>query len=112
VVAQGVAICATTILQEETEDSYRGRVFALYDMLFNVPFVVGAVIAAEFIPATGKSYPLILAAAVGYLAAAALYALASRQDLLPGAGGGGSAVSGEGSCPDASPSASAQRRNS
>ncbi len=112
VVAQGVAICATTILQQETDDTYRGRVFAIYDMLFNVPFVVGAVIAAEFIPVSGKSYPLILAAAVGYLAAAALYALVSRQDLLPGTGGGGGAGSGEGPWPDASPSASAQRRNS
>ena len=33
---QGVAICATTILQEEVDDAYRGRVFAFYDMMFNV----------------------------------------------------------------------------
>jgi MFS family permease len=110
IVAQGVAICATTILQQEMADSYRGRVFALYDMLFNVPFVIGAVIAAEFIPVSGKSYPLILAAAAGYLVAGCLYAVVSRQDLLPGPDG--SAPPGEGSWPDASPSASAQRRNS
>jgi MFS family permease len=110
VVAQGVAICATTILQQEMDDSYRGRVFALYDMLFNVPFVVGALIAAEFIPVSGKSFPLIVAAALGYLAAGCLYALANRQDLLVGPEEPG--VPGEGSWPDASPPASAQRRNS
>ena len=36
---QGVAICATTILQEEVDDAYRGRVFAFYDMMFNVTYV-------------------------------------------------------------------------
>ena len=35
---QGVAICATTILQEEADDAYRGRIFAFYDMMFNVTY--------------------------------------------------------------------------
>ena len=39
---QGIAICATTILQEEIGDDYRGRAFSLYDMMFNVTFVAGA----------------------------------------------------------------------
>ena len=39
---QGVAICATTILQEEVDDAYRGRMFAFYDMMFNVTYAVGA----------------------------------------------------------------------
>ncbi len=80
-VAQGVAICTTTIIQQRMDDGYRGRVFALYDMLFNVPFVLGAVIAALVVPASGKSLRLILAAAAGYLATALLYGLASRHDL-------------------------------
>jgi MFS family permease len=134
VVAQGVAICATTILQQEVDDSYRGRVFALYDMLFNVPFVIGAVVTAQFIPDSGKSYQMIAVAAAGYLLAAVCYALASRRKLLagpdpeppaaaagtaghdPGGGSvsspGGSVSSPGGSWPDTSPSASAQRRNS
>ncbi|HEY5987666.1 MAG TPA: MFS transporter [Streptosporangiaceae bacterium] len=81
VVAQGVAICAITILQQQVDDSYRGRVFALYDMLFNIPFVIGAAAAAQVIPASGKSFLLILVAALGYLAAALAYAGASRQEL-------------------------------
>jgi hypothetical protein len=127
VVAQGVAICATTILQQEVDDSYRGRVFALYDMLFNVPFVIGAVVTAQFIPDSGKSYVMIAIAAAGYLLAAACYAVASRRRLLAGpdvgpsaaaagsAAGhdsGGSGPAPGGSWPDTSPSASAQPRNS
>lgn len=83
-VAQGVAICTTTIIQQQMDDNYRGRVFALYDMLFNVPFVLGAVIAAQIIPDNGKSYALIAVAAFGYLAAAAAYAVISRQELRAG----------------------------
>ena len=33
--AQGVEICVDTILQEDVDDAYRGRVFAFYDMMFN-----------------------------------------------------------------------------
>ena len=54
--AQGVAICATTMLQEETGDAYRGRLFAFYDMMFNVSLAAGAVVCAAFVPHDGKSY--------------------------------------------------------
>jgi len=83
-VAQSVAICATTIIQQQMDDDYRGRVFALYDMLFNVPFVIGAVVAAQILPNTGKSYLMITVAAAGYLLTAAAYAAVSRQELLAG----------------------------
>jgi MFS family permease len=119
VVAQGVAICATTILQQEIDDSYRGRVFALYDMLFNVPFVIGAVVTAQFIPDSGKSFVMITVAAAGYLLAAGCYALASRGRPVAAEDAGQSAAAAGtvghkpgGSWPDTSPSASAQRRNS
>jgi hypothetical protein len=79
VVAQGVAICATTIIQERMEDSYRGRVFALYDMLFNVPFVIGAAGSALIMPLNGRSFPLIAFVAVGYLVAAGAYLVLGRQ---------------------------------
>jgi len=83
-VAQGVAICSVTIIQQRVDDDYRGRVFALYDMLFNVPFVLGALVAAQIIPDTGKSYLLITVAAAGYLLAAVVYGAVSRQELLTG----------------------------
>ncbi len=97
---QGIAISATTIIQEQTDDAYRGRAFALYDMMFNGVFVIGAIIAAAFIPVDGKSYPLIAAIAIGYLLVAAAYAL-PRPGSSPAAGDGTD-----------SPSASAQRSSS
>ncbi len=106
-VAQGVAICSTTIIQQRMDDSFRGRVFALYDMLFNVPFVIGAVVAAQIIPDNGKSYLLLTVAAAGYLLAAAGYAVASRQELLAGPGPSAPPPAGP-----ASPSSAAQRRSS
>ena len=100
-VSQGVAICSTTIIQEQADDAYRGRVFAFYDVMFNVTFVAGAAISAAFMPATGKSYALLVVVAAGYLLAAAAYRLASRQP----AGGGGAAG-------PPSPSAAAQANSS
>lgn len=87
-VSQGVAICSTTIIQEQADDAYRGRVFAFYDVMFNVTFVAGAAISAAFMPATGKSYSLLVVVAAGYLLAAAGYRLASRQPAGGGVGGG------------------------
>jgi MFS family permease len=113
VTAQGVAICATTILQQEVGDDFRGRVFSLYDMLFNGAFVLGAAITAGFLPDTGRSYGMLLTVAVGYLAAAACYWLASRQ---PAAGPGASPGSAGGVEPGAgaagSPASAAQPSSS
>jgi hypothetical protein len=81
---QGVAICATTILQEDVQDAYRGRVFSYYDMIFNVPFVAGAALSAAFMPLTGRSTPIIGLVAAGYAVASAGYWLLGRQS---GAGG-------------------------
>jgi len=113
-VAQSVAICATTIIQQQMDDDYRGRVFALYDMLFNVPFVIGAVVAAQILPNTGKSYLMITVAAAGYLLTAAAYAAVSRQELLAGPSPESPEDGGPPPGPSGtwSPSASAQRRNS
>jgi MFS family permease len=78
-VAQGVAICTATILQQEVDDEFRGRVFSINDMLYNATFVLGAAVSAVFMPVNGKSYPMLAVVAVGYLLAAAGYLLLSRQ---------------------------------
>jgi len=78
VVAQGVKICVDTTVQEYVADEYLGRVFSLYDMLFNAALVLGAAISAPFMPVDGKSYPLIAVVALGYLVAAAGYAMLTR----------------------------------
>jgi MFS family permease len=79
VVSQGIAICTTTIIQEEADDAFLGRVFSVNDMVYNTTFVLGAAVSAAFMPDTGKSYPLLAVVAAGYLAAATGYRLAGRQ---------------------------------
>jgi MFS family permease len=72
--AQAAKICVDTLVQESIEDSYRGRVFALYDTLFNVSFVAAAVVAAAAVPDDGRSVAVVEVVAVGYLLTAATYA--------------------------------------
>jgi hypothetical protein len=82
--SQSVAICVTTILQEEVDDAYRGRLFAFYDVMFNVSLAAGALVSAAFLPLNGKSPAVIGAVAAGYAVVAAVYWLFTRQ---PSAGG-------------------------
>ena len=72
--AQCVKICVDTTVQQEVDDAYMGRVFSLYDMLYNVAYVAGPAIAVAFMPESGKSYPLVLVIGALYLAAGACYA--------------------------------------
>src|SRR5262249_19892828 len=67
---QGMAICVITVLQEDVDDAYRGRVFAFYDVMFNVSLAVGALLSAIFMPLNGKSPTIIAAVAAGYAVAA------------------------------------------
>jgi MFS family permease len=84
---QGIAICATTILQEQLPDGYRGRAFSLYDMMFNITFAVGALISVPFMPLDGRSRTLVGVVAVGYAVVAAGYWAAGRHSAGPGVGG-------------------------
>jgi MFS family permease len=77
--SQGVAICATTILQEETDDAYRGRLFSFYDVMYNVPLAAGALLSAAFLPLNGRSPETVGGVAIGYLVIAMGYWLLSRQ---------------------------------
>jgi MFS family permease len=79
IVAQGTKICVDSIVQESVLDAYRGRVFAAYDMLFNVSFVGAAVFAAFVLPPSGKSYPVLFAIAAMYAVTALAYGLAARR---------------------------------
>jgi MFS family permease len=107
---QGVAICATTILQEEVADAYRGRVFAFYDMTFNVSYVAGAALSAPFMPPDGHSPVIVALVAAGYAALAAAYWLFLRiGQPSPGSGPGSGSGSGSGG---AIPWSAAQRSSS
>jgi MFS family permease len=73
--AQCVKICVDTTVQQDIEDEYMGRVFSVYDMLYNGTYVVGPALAAPFLPDTGKSYTVVLVVGAGYLVAALIYAV-------------------------------------
>jgi hypothetical protein len=69
-VTQGAKISTDTIVQSAVDDGYRGRVFSLYDVLFNVAFVGAAAVAAAMLPPDGRSVTLVITVAVIYGAVA------------------------------------------
>ncbi len=72
-VAQGAKICIDTLVQESVAEDFRGRVFSLYDTLFNVSFVAAAAVAALLVPSNGKSYVVLGVVAAGYALTALVY---------------------------------------
>ncbi|MFI0453349.1 MFS transporter [Actinomadura sp. 6N118] len=79
VVSQGVKLCVDTILQETIDDAYRGRVFAVYDMLFNATFAAAAAAAATWLPSDGVSYPTLGLVIVTYALGAVAYRAATSR---------------------------------
>ncbi len=73
VASQGIKICVDTLVQTHVDDAFRGRVFSLYDVIFNVAFVAAAAVAAAVLPTSGKSYAVLGAIATGYLLTAWWY---------------------------------------
>ena len=68
-----------TIVQEEMPDSFRGRAFAVYDMLFNVARVAGTGIAALLVEAAVRLEMIVMLTGFGYLfTSAALFLWARR----------------------------------
>lgn len=68
---QGAKISTDTVVQTSVDDAYRGRIFSLYDVLFNVAFVGAAGVAALILPPDGRSAPLVLGVAALYACTAA-----------------------------------------
>jgi hypothetical protein len=75
---QAVKVCVDAIVQQDSDDAYVGRVFALYDTLNNVFYVGAFVIGAMVVPFDGRSAALILAMAAVYLVAALVYGAGAR----------------------------------
>ena len=67
---QGAKIATDTVVQAAVDDGFRGRVFSLYDVLFNISFVGAAGVAALMLPPDGKSASLVVTVAVIYAAIA------------------------------------------
>jgi MFS family permease len=72
-VAQSIKICVDTTLQESVDDDFRGRVFSVYDTLFNISFVVALLAGALLLPPSGVSYPMLVLVGAGYLLTAAAF---------------------------------------
>lgn len=68
-----------TIVQEEMPDAFRGRAFAVYDMLFNVARVGGVAIAALAFRWGASSRGVMLAIALGAYAAGGGFAVLERR---------------------------------
>ncbi|MGY1744659.1 MFS transporter [Blastococcus sp. SYSU D00695] len=75
-VGQGVKICVDTTLQATVDDVHRGRVFSVYDTLFNVSFVAAVVAAAFWLPPSGVSVAVVLTIGALYLLTALAYRVA------------------------------------
>ncbi|MEU3763671.1 MFS transporter [Amycolatopsis keratiniphila] len=76
---QVLKLSVDSSVQLDVADEARGRVFALYDTLFNITQVVAVSLAATVIPADGRSPGLLVTATVLYLAGAAGHLLAVRK---------------------------------
>ena len=76
--AQSIKICVDTLVQAHVDDDFKGRVFVLYDMVFNVALVVAAGLAALLLPPDGVSVPILIGLAGCYLFSAASFAVLSR----------------------------------
>ena len=64
---QGVKVTNDALVQSKIMDQYRGRVFAVYDVMVNTGIVLGAVIAALVLPADGVSAALPALIAIAYI---------------------------------------------
>jgi MFS family permease len=81
--AQSVKICVDTTVQQQVDDGYRGRVFSVYDMAFNVTYVAAAAVAASVLPKSGKSSVVMACLAAGYVLAAMIFAWVSVSADVP-----------------------------
>ena len=69
---QGVKVTNDALVQSKIVDEYRGRVFAVYDVMVNAGIVSGAIIAAFVLPANGVSSVLPALIAVAYISMAVI----------------------------------------
>ena len=68
---QAVKVTNDAIVQQRTNDIFRGRVFAVYDVIVNGAIVTGALVCALFLPTSGLTSVVPLGIALAYISAAA-----------------------------------------
>lgn len=82
--AQAGKIAVDTIVQRDTDDDFRGRAFATYDVLYNAAFVGAAALGAAVLPDTGYSRPTSVGLALVYVATAVAVRAGFARRLTPG----------------------------
>ena len=75
---QNVKVTNDALVQSKIDDYYRGRVFAVYDVVVNAAIVSGGLIAALMLPPSGVSALVPLCVAVAYLLVALIVLRPSR----------------------------------
>ncbi|MEU5690600.1 MFS transporter [Actinosynnema sp. NPDC020468] len=83
---QTIKLCVDASVQGDVGDEVRGRVFALYDTLFNASQVAAVSVAAALVPLDGRSPGLVLAATAVYLVGAGGFLLLARRGQVTGHG--------------------------
>ncbi|MFB9906614.1 MFS transporter [Allokutzneria oryzae] len=77
--SQVIKLCVDSAVQHDVPDEARGRVFALYDALFNLTFVSAITVAAMLVAPDGRSPELMVAGACAYLVGLAVYLVVDRR---------------------------------
>ncbi|WP_392399499.1 MFS transporter [Actinotignum urinale] len=76
---QGAKIAVDTIVQSDTADTYRGRAFSLYDVLFNISECIAAVVAIFIFPPVGWSRGIEIGMIVFVVLTAVWYATTIKK---------------------------------
>lgn len=77
--AQSVKVCVDTVVQAHVEDRYKGRIFVIYDMLFNAALVASAFLGVWLLPPGGFDRVVFVGMGVAYLLMALLFWWRSRR---------------------------------
>jgi ATP phosphoribosyltransferase regulatory subunit HisZ len=75
---QNLKVTNDALVQSKIDDYYRGRVFAVYDVVVNGAIVSGGLIAALLLPSTGVSAIVPLCVSAAYLLVAVVVLRPSR----------------------------------
>jgi MFS family permease len=65
---QSVKVTNDALVQSKIDDIFRGRVFAVYDVVVNFAIVFGGLLAAFLLPTNGDTWTLPTVIGLGYLA--------------------------------------------
>ncbi|GAB3241180.1 MFS transporter [Kineosporia babensis] len=76
---QSIKICVDSIVQKDVDDSFRGRVFSFYDVVFNVALVSAAGLSIRLLPEDGYSQMVFMDIALLFGAAGAVYTFVEHR---------------------------------